>query len=149
MRIFSTTFTNAARAILATALLGSMGLTGAQAQGLDLFMKGLNTGAMDTSGLSSLGSLATGSMGSAAGVIEYCLKNNYLSGTSVSQVKDGLMGKMPGGKAAATLDSGYLDGTRGLLTTSDGKKTDLTSGMTDSIKKQACDFVLIQGRSML
>ena len=50
---------------------------------------------------------------------------------------------------AATLDSGYLDGTRGLLTTSDGKKTDLTSGMSDSIKKQACDFVLIQGQSML
>ena len=148
MRIFSTTFTNAARAILATALL-SMGLTGAQAQGLDLFMKGLNTGAMDTSGLSSLGSLATGSMGSAAGVIEYCLKNNYLSGTGVAQVKDGLMGKMPGGKAAATLDSGYLDGTRGLLTTSDGKKTDLTSGLTDPIKKQACELVLKQGQSFL
>ena len=36
-----------------------------------------------------------------------------------------------------------------VLTGSDGKKTDLTSGMTDSIKKQACDFVLKQGQSML
>ncbi|HSV57413.1 MAG TPA: DUF2501 domain-containing protein [Variovorax sp.] len=40
-----------------------------------------------------------------------------------------------------------MDGAKGLLTGSDGKKTDLTSGMTDSIKKQACD--LVQGQSML
>lgn len=123
--------------------------TSAQAQSLDLLMKGLNTGAVDTSGLGSLGSLATGSMGNAAGIIEYCLKNKYLSGNRVAQVKDGLMGKMPGGQAAATADSGYLDGTNGLLNTSDGRKTDLASGMTDSIKKQACDFVLAQGQAML
>ena len=150
MTVSKSFFANPVRAALIAALLGSMTLaTSAQAQSLDLLMKGLNTGAVDPSGLGSLGSLATGSMGNAAGIIEYCLKNKYLSGNRVAQVKNGLIGKMPGGQAGAATDSGYLDGTNGLLTTSDGRKTDLTSGMTDSIKKQACDFVLAQGQAML
>ena len=127
-------------ACLGTLLAAAAGA--AQAQSLDS-LKGLAGGA------GGMGSFSSGSMGNAAGIIEYCLKNKYLSGSGVSQVKDGLMGKMPGGQTAATQDSGYMDGAKGLLTGSDGKKTDLTSGMTDSIKKQACDFVLKQGQSML
>ncbi|MBS0342812.1 MAG: DUF2501 domain-containing protein [Proteobacteria bacterium] len=121
-------------------------LTFAQAQSLDS-LKGLAGGAGGS--LSSLGGVSSGSMGNAAGIIEYCLKNKYLGGSGVSQVKDGLLGKMPGGQAAAQKDSGYLDGAKGLITGSDGKKTDLTSGMTDSIKKQACELVLKQGQSFL
>ena len=148
-----------ARYAAAAAMLCGLTL-GAQAQSLDS-LKGLGDAAKGATGgsgsslgsLGSLGSLKSGSMGNTAGIIEYCLKNKYLSGSGVSQVKDGLLGKMPGGQTTATKDSGYLDGAKGLLTGSDGKKTDLTggmtSGMTDSIKKQACDFVLKQGQSML
>jgi hypothetical protein len=129
---------------LHTACLGALLAAGTvQAQGLDS-LKGLAGGAAG-----GMGSFSSGSMGNAAGIIEYCLKNKYLSGGGVSQVKDGLMGKMPGGQAAATQDSGYMDGAKGLLTGSDGKKTDLAGSLTDPIKKQACDFVLKQGQSML
>ena len=122
----------------------------AQAQSLDS-LKGLAGGSSGSSlgSLGSLGSMSSGSMGNAAGIIEYCLKNKYLGGSGVSQVKDGLLGKMPGGHAAAQKDSGYLDGAKGLITGSDGKKTDLTSGLTDPIKKQACELVLKQGQSFL
>ena len=136
------------------ALIGaaaSSALAFAQAQSLDS-LKGLAGGGGGSSSLGSLGSLgsvSSGSMGNAAGIIEYCLKNKYLSGSGVSQVKDGLLGKMPGGQAAAQKDSGYLDGAKGLITGSDGKKTDLTSGLTDPIKKQACELVLKQGQSFL
>jgi len=144
---FIHTLKKSAQGAAGAALLAGMALA-VQAQSLDS-LKGLAGGATGGSGLGSLGSLSSGSMGNAAGIIEYCLKNKYLSGSGVSQVKDGLLGKMPGGQPAAQQDSGYLDGAKGLLTGSDGKKTDLTSGLTEPIKKQACDIVLKQAQSML
>ena len=137
---------------IAMAAMACAAMGAAQAQSLDSLkdLAGKAGGGGSSMGsLGSLGSVSTGSMGNAAGIIEYCLKNKYLSGSGVSQVKDGLLGKMPGGQAAAQKDSGYLDGAKGLITGSDGKKTDLTGGMTDGIKKQACDFVLKQAQSML
>jgi len=134
------------------AVLAGTAMSLASAQSLDSLkdMAGKAAGGSSSLGsLGSLGSVSSGSMGNAAGIIEYCLKNKYLNGSGVSQVKDGLLGKMPGGQSAAQKDSGYLDGAKGLITGSDGKKTDLTSGMTDSIKKQACDVVLKQAQSML
>jgi hypothetical protein len=117
----------------------------AQAQGLDM-LKGLAGGGGGSS--SALGSMASGSLGNAAGVIEYCLKNNYLSGDAASSVKDQLMSKIPGGKPAA--DTGYVDGSQGILTSSDGKKMDLTGGgLKQELAKRACDFVLKQGKSMI
>ena len=117
----------------------------AQAQGLDM-LKGLAGGGGGSS--SALGSMASGSLGNAAGVLEYCLKNNYLSGDAASSVKDQLMGKIPGGKPAS--DAGYVDGSQGILTGSDGKKMDLTGGgLKQELTKRACDFVLKQGKSMI
>lgn len=147
-----TAWLRTARCTLIAAAAGAA-LTLAHAQSLDS-LKGLAGGATGGSSsglgaLSSLGSVSSGSMGNAAGIIEYCLKNKYLSGSGVSQVKDGLLGKMPGGQPAAEKDSGYLDGAKGLITGSDGKKTDLTSGLTDPIKKQVCELVLKQGQSFL
>ncbi|MDL9999617.1 DUF2501 domain-containing protein [Variovorax sp. J22P240] len=115
-----------------------------QAQGLDA-LKGLAGGGGSSS---ALGSMASGSLGNAAGVLEYCLKNKYLSGDAASSVKDQLMSKIPGGKPAS--DSGYVDGSQGILTGSDGKKMDLTGGgLKQEITKRACDFVLQQGKSMI
>jgi hypothetical protein len=114
-----------------------------QAQGLDM-LKGLAGGGPS----SALGSMSSGTLGNAAGVIEYCLKNNYLSGDAATSVKEQLMSKIPGGKPAS--DSGYLDGSKGILTGSDGAKMDLTgSGLKQQITKKACDFVLKQGQAMI
>src|SRR3569623_1228519 len=51
-------------------------------------------GAASSLGLSSI---TSGSLGNVAGIIEFCMKNNYLGGGNASSVKDQLMGKMTGG----------------------------------------------------
>lgn len=104
-------------------------------------------------GLSSLGSLgglsslSSGTAGNAAGVIEFCMKNNYLNAdAATSAVKDKLLGSVSGG----TQDSGYSDGSRGVLSTGSGKQLDLSaSGLKAEITKQVCDKILAQGKSML
>jgi len=95
------------------------------------------------------GGMASGSLGNAAGVIEYCLKNNYLSADgATTAVKDQLMGKIPGGKPAA--DPGYVEGSQGILTATDGKKMDLSGGgLQKEVTRKACDFVLKQAKGML
>lgn len=128
-----------ARCGFALVLLGA--LSGAQAQSLDM-LKGLAGGSAGAS------SLTSGSVGNAAGVLEYCLKNNYLSGAGASSLKDQLMSKIPGGKPAS--DTGYVDGSQGILTSTDGKKLDLTGGgLKAELTKKACDFILNQAKSMI
>jgi hypothetical protein len=115
-------------------------------------------------GGSSTSSLTSGSMGNVAGILQYCVTNNYLGGASgASGVKDQLLGKLGGGSsataAAPTQDKGYLDGAKGLLKSKDGKTVDLggaagsdTSPMGDmkaKMTKKACDVVLKQGKGML
>ncbi|HEY2256150.1 MAG TPA: DUF2501 domain-containing protein [Variovorax sp.] len=113
----------------------------AQAQNLDT-LKGMVGGASG-----GLGSMTSGSLGNAAGVLEFCVKNNYIGGDA-SAVKDQLMSKIPGGKPAS--DTGYVSGAKGLLTGSDGKTMDLTGGgLKQEITKKACDVVLKQGKSMI
>ena len=125
-----------------TAVLALLAGGSIHAQGLDM-LKGLAGGGGSSSGL-----MSSGSLGIAAGVIEYCLKNNYLSGDSANSVKDQLMSKIPGGKPAS--DTGYVDGSQGILTGTDGKKMDLTGGgLKQEVTKRACDFVLNQAKSMI
>ena len=115
-------------------------------------------------GGSSTSSLTSGSMGNVAGILQYCVTNNYLGGESgASGVKDQLLGKLGGGSsstaAAPTQDKGYLDGAKGLLKSKDGKTVDLggaagsdSSPMGDmkaKMTKKACDVVLKQGKGML
>jgi hypothetical protein len=115
-------------------------------------------------GGSSSSSLTSGSMGNVAGILQYCVTNNYLGGDSgASGVKDQLLGKLGGGSsataAAPTQDKGYLDGAKGLLKSKDGKTVDLGgAGGSDSspmgdmkakVTKKACDVVLKQGKGML
>jgi hypothetical protein len=93
-------------------------------------------------------SLSAGSTGNVAGLLEFCIKNNYLGGKDASSIKDKVMGKLPGG--AASSDSGYTDGARGLLKSSDGKQIDLSGGgIQAQVSKQVCDSVLAQAKSLL
>lgn len=93
-------------------------------------------------------SLTSGSTGNVAGLLEFCIKNNYLGGNDASSIKNKLMGKLPGG--AASSDSGYTDGAKGLLKSSDGKQLDLSGGgLKEQVSRQVCDQVLNQAKSLL
>ena len=81
-------------------------------------------------------------------MLEYCIKNNYLSGSSASSVKNSLMSKLPEGKSSS--DKNYSDGSRGILNSSNGKSLDLSGGgLKEQVTKQICDKILAQGKSLL
>ena len=93
-------------------------------------------------------SLTSGSLGNVAGLLEFCIKNNYLGGNKAASVKDSLMRKLPGGSSSS--DSGYNSGTKGILSSSDGSQLDLSAGgLKKQATKQICDKILDQGKSML
>lgn len=93
-------------------------------------------------------SLTAGSTGNVAGILSFCVKNNYLGGNAVSSVKDRLMGKLPGGSSSS--DSGYTDGEKGILNSSSGKQLDLSGGgLKEKITQQVCDKILSQAKSLL
>jgi hypothetical protein len=53
------------------------------------------------------GSMTSGSMGNVAGLLEYCVKNNYLGGNSgASGIQNQLMGKLGGGSNSSSSSSG-------------------------------------------
>lgn len=100
-------------------------------------------------GSSALSSLSPASAGNAAGVLEYCMKNNYLGGDAQA-MKDKLLGKVSGEPAKAKTDSGYLAGVQGMLNGSDGKSVDLSGGgFKEEITRKACDQVLKHAKSFL
>ncbi|GLQ99773.1 DUF2501 domain-containing protein [Dyella mobilis] len=108
-------------------------------------------------GGSSLGNMlpgggTSGSMGNVAGILGYCVKNNYLGGDSgASGVASKLLGKTQGGSN----NSDYQSGLQGMLHGQGGQTTDLNSvggGNSDLKSKlttKACGVVLNQGKSFL
>ena len=93
-------------------------------------------------------SLSSGSLGNVAGLLTYCISNNFLSGEGVSSVQDKLMAKVPGGSKSS--DPGYNDGLKGVLHSSEGNKLDLSGGgMKEQLTKKACDTVLAQAKTFL
>lgn len=102
-------------------------------------------------------SFTSGSTGNVAGIIGYCVKNNYLGGTDASSVQSKLLGKL-GGEQQAQGDSGYQAGLKGMLLGKSGQSTNLAesgggmAGMGDMKSKmtqKACGMVLKQGKSLL
>ena len=148
----NSTYRSMAMGILLATLLP---VGAAHAQLGDLLKKGMSEG--QSGGLGNLGgagsmlsgqSLGAGNINNIAGVLEYCIKNNYLSGNGVSSVKDSLMGKLGGGSASS--NSGFSDGARGILHSGDGKSLDLRgSGLKAAATKHVCDTVLSSAKSML
>ena len=148
------TLHHVAAALLVAALFP---LASAHAQLGDLLDKarGAASGAAGGSGGSgALGgvlsgqSMTAGSTGNVAGILEFCIKNNYLKGNAASGVKDALMGKLPG--ASAKSDSGYGDGAKGILNSAGGDKVDLGGGgLKAEVTRKVCDAVLSQAKSLL
>ena len=144
--------------VLGVALSGL--LMSAQASGLGDMVKGQLGGAGDggsdsavgslggASALSSLGVVGSGTASNAAGVITYCMKNNYLNADKAAQVKDQLLGKMGLGQKEEPKDEGYASGLSGMIKGSDGKSFNLDS-IKGQAKEKACDFVLNNAKSLL
>jgi hypothetical protein len=95
-------------------------------------------------GLPSIGS---GTASNAAGVLQYCIQNNYLSGGAAG-VKDAMLGKLGLDSGKAAQDTGYQSGLGGLLTGSNGSSFDLGKVKAD-LKEKACDYVLSNAKSLL
>lgn len=149
------------RTVAGIAIAMLLPFSAAHAQLGNLLKGGGNSDGSSSSGLSSLGSmsamtggltgssLTSGSTSNVAGVLQFCIKNNYLSGDGASSVKDSLMSKI-GGTSAASSDSGYTSGAAGLLKSGDGKQVDLSGGgLKQQVTKQVCDKILSQGKSLI
>lgn len=142
------------RAVLTSSSIAIVMVSGSLlAQGLDQLKdiaggSGLGGAA---SSLGSLSSITSGSTGNAAGIIEYCMKNNYLGGDSASSVKDQLLGKVTGGgNQPAESNTDYLSGAKGILTSSSGQSVDLSmAGLKAKAVKKVCEKILDQAKSML
>ena len=146
---------------ISTVLFAALGV--AQASGLGDAVKGQlggSGGSSSSTGLAgalgggasalpSLGGLTSaGTASNAAGVITYCMKNNYLNADKAAQVKDQLLGKMGLGQKEEPKDEGYMSGLSGMIKGSDGKTFSLDS-IKGKAKEKACDFVLDNAKSLL
>ncbi|CAM3433263.1 hypothetical protein BS639_06620 [Rouxiella silvae] len=143
----------------ANSLLGS--LSDAANQQLGGNASGGSEGGYSMSQLTSLlggsnSNLTSKSSTNAAGILQYCVKNNVLSATSATSVKDKLMDKLGIQNAGTTQKADYQDGLNGILHTGKGQNVDLSSldsgGLTqlkEKVKTKACDVVLKQAKSFL
>ncbi len=87
-------------------------------------------------------------VGNAAGVISYCMKNNYLNADKAAQVKDQLLGKLGMQKQEEPKDTGFQNGLGGLVTGSNGKSFSIDK-LKGDLKEKACDFVLNNAKSLI
>lgn len=157
------------RLLLALSLSTAMAMGSAHAAGL---MDSLSSAATELSksggeasngglSLSSLSGLLNGgdkalsssSMTNAAGILQYCVKNNVLSANGTAAVQDKLLDKLGITSTANANSEDYQQGLGGLLNTGKGNALDLnslgTSQITEKVKQKACDLVLKQGMSFI
>lgn len=108
----------------------------------------LGAGAGSAGALSALGLSPSATAGNAAGVITYCMKNNYLNADKAAQVKDQLLGKLGMQKQEEPKDTGFQNGLGGLVTGSNGKSFSLDK-LKGDLKEKACDFVLDNAKGLI
>ena len=84
-----------------------------------------------------------------AGLLQFCVRNNYLSGGAASSVKDSLVSKVTGSSRGAA-DSEFKAGNAGMLESGDGQSLSLGGGgIKAQVTKQVCDQVLQHAKSLL
>lgn len=155
------------RLLLALTLTTTMACGAAQAAGLmdslssaagELSKPGGSTGGTSLSSLTGLlnggdKALSSSSMTNAAGILQYCVKNNVLSANGTEAVKNQLLSKLGISSTENAKSQDYQQGLGGLLKTGEGKSLDLnslgTSQITEKVKQKACDLVLKQGASFI
>jgi hypothetical protein len=97
-------------------------------------------GLLKGGGLPGVGSA---SMGNAAGVLSYCIKNKLLGGGGDAS---SVLGKLTGDKAVPASPD-YSQGAAGLLQTGKTSTFSLDS-VTGGLKSKLCDMVLQRGKSL-
>lgn len=155
--------------LICTAL--AAGAVGAHANGLGDALRGQlgGGGAAESSGSSGLGGLLGGGAGggssalsalglggltgsgtasNAAGVLTYCMKNNYLNADKAAEVKNQLLGKLGLGQQEQPKDQGYKDGLMGMIKGNNGQSFSLDK-VKSNLKEKACDFVLDNAKSLI
>jgi hypothetical protein len=89
-------------------------------------------------------------MGNAAGILQYCVQNNYLGNSDAVPVRDQLMSKLAANSGQpAESNPDYVNGTNGILSGSSGQTLDLsTAGLKAAAAKHLCGKILDQAKSM-
>ena len=123
---------------------GSPGLGGLLGGGA-----GGGSSALSALGLGGLGGLTgSGTASNAAGVLTYCMKNNYLNADKAAEVKNQLLGKLGLGQQEQPKDQGYKDGLMGMIKGDNGQSFSLDK-VKSNLKEKACDFVLDNAKSLI
>lgn len=135
---------------LGDALRGQLGGDAAESSSSASGLGGMLGGSGGSSALSALGlgNLSSGTASNAAGVLTYCMKNNYLNADKAAQVKNQLLGKLGLGQKEEPKDQGYQNGLMGMVTGADGKSFSLDK-VKSNLKEKACDFVLDNAKSLI
>jgi hypothetical protein len=112
-------------------------------------------GSGQSGGTNALGGLAGGlpsvsqaGPANTAGILQYCIQNNYLSSGVAGSTESALLGQTPG----ADQSSDYASGSGGLLETGNGQSYNLSSitgGMKAQLSQKICDMVLQHAKSLL
>ncbi len=94
-------------------------------------------------------SLSAAPPSNVAGLLQYCIQNNYLGGvsaSSASSVRQSLLSKYTGSAS----DSGYASGSNGMLDTGNGNSFSLGgTGLKAQLTQKICAQVLQHAQSML
>ena len=135
---------------LGDTLRGQLGGGAAESSSSAPGLGGMLGGSGGSSALSALGlgNLSSGTASNAAGVLTYCMKNNYLNADKAAQVKNQLLGKLGLGQKEEPKDQGYQNGLMGMVTGADGKSFSLDK-VKSNLKEKACDFVLDNAKSLI
>lgn len=117
----------------------------ARAQLLDQ-LKSAGGGLLGGAAGGGIPSVTQASPGNLAGVLQYCVQNNYLGGGAASSVKDSLLRRVTGGGS----NSSFQAGSGGLLETGNGQNFGLGGGgLKQEIVQQVCNQVLAHAKSLL
>ena len=120
---------------------GSPGLGG-------LLGGGAGGGSSALSALGLGGLTGSGTASNAAGVLTYCMKNNYLNADKAAEVKNQLLGKLGLGQQEQPKDQGYKDGLMGMIKGDNGQSFSLDK-VKSNLKEKACDLVLDNAKSLI
>ncbi|MBS81420.1 DUF2501 domain-containing protein [Variovorax sp.] len=144
--------------LIALALLAAGASANAESKLLDQLKNQMGGGAASSAGNSSGGAgglaenlgfampaIGNNTVGNAAGVLQYCIKNNYLGGGDAASVKDKLMAKITGQKQQ---QSGFASGAKGLLKGGDGQTLNFKL-LSSKVKEKGCDYVLKNATRLL
>lgn len=138
-------------------MISKLSISPAHAQLMDQLKGAVGSGQGGSSGGGMLGGLDGGmpavgqaSPSNTAGVLQYCIKNNYVGGGGASSVKDSLMSKVTGSSGQASNDSGFKAGNSGTLQTGNGQGFSLGGdGMKAQVTRKVCEQVLAHAKSLL